>query len=59
MADNHSKETRSKNMSHIRSKNTKPEEKLESFFFQKDFVIEKMLKHFRGVLTLCSQSIKP
>ncbi len=26
MADNHSKEVRSKNMSHIRSANTKPEE---------------------------------
>ena len=27
MADNHSKEVRSMNMSHIRSKNSKPEEK--------------------------------
>lgn len=33
MADNHSKAVRSKNMSHIRSTNTKPEEKVRKFLF--------------------------
>lgn len=45
------------NMSHIRSKNTKPEEKVRKFLFAEGFRYRKMLKHFRGVLTLCSQSI--
>ena len=35
MADNHSKEVRSKNMSAIKSKNTKPELKVRSFLFSK------------------------
>ena len=33
MADNHSKEVRSKNMSHIRSTNTKPEEIVRKYLF--------------------------
>ena len=33
LADNHSKAVRSKNMSHIRSTNTKPEEKVRKFLF--------------------------
>lgn len=33
MADNHSKEIRSKNMSHIRSTNSKPEEKVCKYLF--------------------------
>ena len=32
MADNHSKEIRSMNMSHIRSKDNKPEEIVRKFF---------------------------
>ena len=33
MADNHSKEVRSMNMSHIRSTNSKPEEKVRKYLF--------------------------
>jgi DNA mismatch endonuclease (patch repair protein) len=33
MADNHSKETRSMNMSHIRSTNSKPEETVRKYLF--------------------------
>ena len=36
MADNHSKVVRSKNMSHIRSTNTKPEEKARKYLFSKE-----------------------
>lgn len=35
MADNHTKEIRSMNMSHIRSKNTKPEEIVRKYLFSK------------------------
>lgn len=35
MADNHSKEIRSKNMSHIRSTNTKPEECVRKYLFSR------------------------
>ena len=41
MADNHSKEVRSMNMSHIRSKNTKPEEKVRKYLFSKGFRYKK------------------
>ena len=37
MADNHSKETRSFNMSKIRSKNTKPELKVRKFLFSEGY----------------------
>ena len=37
MADNHTAEQRSRNMSHIRSKNTKPEEKARKYLFSKGF----------------------
>ena len=35
MADTHSKEVRSKNMSHIRSTNSKPEETVRKYLFSK------------------------
>ena len=35
MADNHSKEVRSMNMSHIRSTNSKPEEKVRKYLFSR------------------------
>ena len=41
MADNHTKEERSRNMSHIRSKNTKPEEKVRKYLFSKGFRYRK------------------
>lgn len=48
MADNHSKETRSMNMSHIRSKNTKPEEKVRKFLFSEGFRYRKNVKNLPG-----------
>ena len=41
MADNHSKDVRSKNMSHIRSKDTKPEVKARKYLFQHGFRYRK------------------
>ena len=41
MADNHSKDVRSKNMSHIRSKDTKPEVKVRKYLFQQGFRYRK------------------
>ena len=41
MADNHTKEERSRNMSHIRSKNTKPEEIVRKYLFSKGFRYRK------------------
>ena len=48
MADNHSKETRSMNMSHIRSKNTKPEEMVRKYLFAKGFRYRKNVKTLPG-----------
>lgn len=44
MADNHSKEIRSKNMSHIRSKNSKPEETVRKYLFSHGFRYRKNVK---------------
>lgn len=41
MADNHTQEIRSRNMSHIRSKGTKPEEKVRKYLFSKGFRYRK------------------
>ena len=48
MADNHSKEIRSMNMSHIRSKNSKPEEMVRKFLFSKGFRYKKNVKDLPG-----------
>ena len=48
MADNHSKEIRSKNMSHIRSKNTKPEEIVRKFLFSRGLRYRKNDKRYPG-----------
>lgn len=48
MADNHSKEIRSMNMSHIRSKNTKPEEMVRKYLFAKGFRYRKNVKKLPG-----------
>ena len=52
MADNHSKEVRSMNMSHIRSKGTKPEEIVRKFLFSQGFRYRKMFVAYLAVLTL-------
>lgn len=48
MADNHSKEVRSMNMSHIRSKNTKPEEMVRKYLFSKGFRYHKNVRKLPG-----------
>lgn len=55
MADNHSKEVRSKNMSHIRSTNSKPEEIVRKYLFSKGF------RYRKNVLTLpgCPDIVLP
>ena len=48
MSDNHSKEVRSMNMSHIRSKNTKPEELVRKYLFSKGFRYRKNVRKLPG-----------
>lgn len=48
MADNHSKEVRSMNMSHIRSQNSKPEELVRKYLFSKGFRYRKNVKTLPG-----------
>ena len=48
MADNHSKEVRSKNMSHIRSTNSKPEEIVRKYLFSKGFRYRKNVRTLSG-----------
>ena len=48
MADNHTKDVRSKNMSHIRSTNTKPEENVRKYLFSKGFRYRKNAKGLPG-----------
>ncbi len=48
MADNHSKEIRSMNMSHIRYKDTKPEIIVRSFLHRKGFRFRKNDKRYPG-----------
>lgn len=48
MADNHSKEVRSMNMSHIRSKNSKLEELVCKYLFSKGFRYRKNVKTLPG-----------
>lgn len=48
MADNHSKEARSRNMAHIRSKDTKPEVVVRKYLFSKGFRYRKNVKNLPG-----------
>lgn len=48
MADNHTKEVRSRNMSHIQSKNTRPEEKVRKHLFSKGFRYRKNVRALPG-----------
>ena len=48
MADNHTKESRSRNMSHIRSKDTKPEEIVRKYLFSQGFRYRKNVKLLPG-----------
>lgn len=48
MADNHTKEIRSKNMSHIRSINSKPEEIVRKYLFSQGFRYRKNVRKLPG-----------
>lgn len=48
MADNHSKDVRSMNMSHIRSTNSKPEEIVRKYLFSKGFRYRKNVRALPG-----------
>lgn len=48
MADNHTKEIRSMNMSHIRSQNTKPEEIVRKYLFSKGLRYRKNVRKLPG-----------
>lgn len=48
MADNHTKEARSRNMSHIRSSNTKPEEKVRKYLFSCGLRYRKNVRRLPG-----------
>lgn len=48
MADNHTKEIRSMNMSHIRSTNTKPEEIVRKYLFSKGLRYRKNVRQLPG-----------
>ena len=48
MTDNHSKEVRSRNMSHIRSTNTKPEEMVRKYLFSKGMRYRKNVRSLPG-----------
>lgn len=48
MTDNHTPEVRKRNMSHIRSTNSKPEEKVRKYLFSKGFRYRKNDKRYPG-----------
>lgn len=48
MSDNHTKEIRSKNMSHIRSTNSKPEEIVRKYLFSKGLRYHKNVRNLPG-----------
>lgn len=48
MADNHTKEVRHMNMSHIKSTNTRPEEKVRKYLFSKGLRYRKNVKDLPG-----------
>ena len=58
MADNHSKEVRSKNMSHIRSKDTKPEIIVRCFLHRNGFRFRKNDKRYPGKPDIYCLSIR-
>ena len=58
MADNHTKEQRSYNMSRIRSKNNAPEEKVRKFLFSKGFRYRKNDKNLPGCPDIVLQKYK-
>ena len=58
MADVHTPEQRSYNMSRIHGKNTKPEELVRKYLFPRDSVTERTMPGFLENRTSSSQSTK-
>ena len=58
MADNHTPEVRSRNMSHIRSANSKPEEKVRKYLFSKGFRYRKNDRRYPGKPDIVLQKYK-
>ena len=58
MADTHSKEIRSMNMSHIRSTNSKPEEKVRKYLFSKGLQYRKNVRKLPGCPDLVFRKYK-
>lgn len=57
MADNHTREVRHINMSHIHSKNTKPEEKVRKYLFSRGLRYRKNVKKTTRVSGYCVSKI--
>ena len=58
MSDTHSKEVRSMNMSHIRSTNSKPEEKVRKYLFSKELRYRKNVRRLPGCPDLVFKKYK-
>ncbi|MDO4555650.1 MAG: very short patch repair endonuclease [Lachnospiraceae bacterium] len=58
MADTHSKEVRSMNMSHIRSTNSKPEEKVRKYLFSRGLRYRKNVRKLPGCPDLVFRKYK-
>ena len=58
MADNHTKEIRSMNMSHIRSTNSKPEEIVRKYLFSKGLRYRKNVRQLPGCPDLVLRKYK-
>lgn len=58
MADNHTKEQRSKNMSHIRSTNSKPEEGVRKYLFSRGLRYRKNVRSLPGCPDLVFKKYK-
>lgn len=58
MSDTHSKEVRSMNMSHIRSTNSKPEEKVRKYLFSKGLRYRKNVRRLPGCPDLVFKKYK-
>lgn len=58
MSDNHSKEIRSMNMSHIRSTNSKPEETVRKYLFSRGLRYKKNVRTFPGCPDVVLQKYK-
>ena len=59
MADTHSKEVRSRNMSHIRSTNSKPEEIVRKYLFSRGLRYRKNVRSLPGTPDIVLKKYRP